>query len=44
MPQEDYLFDRPEVEAWQHVKLTGTNWPGDLIFKIIPQMAPTDAY
>ena len=21
------------------MKLTGTNWPGDLIFKIIPQMA-----
>ena len=31
------------MEAWQHVKLTGTNWPGDLIFKIIPQMAPADA-
>ena len=26
------------------MKLTGTNWPGDLIFKIIPQMAPADAH
>ena len=32
------------MEAWQHVKLTGTNWPGDLIFEIIPQMAPADAH
>ena len=23
----DYWVDRPDVEAWQHVELTGTNLP-----------------
>ena len=27
----DYDVDRPEVQAWQHVQLTGTNHPTGLI-------------
>ena len=26
-PQVDDLVDRPEVEVWQHMELTGTNRP-----------------
>ena len=29
---EDHHVDRPDVEAWQHVKLTGTNSSKYLIF------------
>ena len=28
---EDHHVDRPEVDAWQHVKLTGTNRSNGLI-------------
>ena len=28
---EDHHVDRPEVEVWQHMQLTGTNHPSGLI-------------
>ena len=33
-PQVDDLVDRPEVEVWQHMELTGTNRPRAYLHKL----------
>ena len=41
--QEDYLFDRTDVEAWQHVELTVTNCSFGLTIKFIVNTAVLSA-